>query len=387
MATPWHTALEEAQQSGRLIDLVDSRFHQNGLTPDPEIFQRSFQSWLTNRSYEPDSRGRSSARKAVSRFYQDRGIAVKEDAVLLTSGTSEAYRLIFTALSSKGDLALLPRPGYPLFEHLAAHARLQTAFYRQPYRLGWQPDSKSLVPLLTKQCRFLVLISPNNPTGQTLTVETLRQLDELPGTEDLVWIVDEVFDACSPEPIPRPGALFPHRKVITLNGISKRFGSPDLKLAWLALSGPDSWVESVSEHLALVNDAYLGVNDYSQVLLPELFTSMNSWQKTVRDLLQTNRRAAELWMTQHPQVEGLLPNGGIHGLWKWKTAADDDEAWSISLLKNQQLSVHPGYFYDVEEPGIWTVYTLLVEPLRFQEGLERLSAELSSSVGHSWTRL
>lgn len=384
MSGPWQRAHAEALRDPRFLDLTDSRFHQNGLLPDRGLFESAFSRWLDVRAYDPDSRGAPAARRALRSFYAGQGCALDESRFFLTAGTSEAYALLFSTLAEAGEEVALPRPGYPLFEHLAQHSRLKTVFYDQSFASGWQPDVASLEACLTPRTRFVVVISPNNPTGQVVDHAHWKALAEVCRRHDVVVVVDEVFDACweGPDPLPRPAALFPDLKVFTLNGISKRFGCPDLKLAWLAVSGPQRWVEDVGERLELANDTFLSANSFSQFLLPDLFAQMDDWQDRLRGLLAENRGAVELWMAREPRVQGRLPHGGIHGLWRFDALPEgfDDEGWAVSLLKNERLALHPGYFYDVQEPGVWLVYSLLKSPAAFQEGLDRLARGLSSAV-------
>lgn len=380
MAGPWQRALDRARRRDDFLDLTDSRFHQNGLTPPREVFEAAFSRWLDTRAYDPDSRGAPRARQALAAFYGGQGWALDPSQFFLTAGTSEAYALAFSTLANAGDTVVLPRPGYPLFEHIAAHSRLKTSFYDQRWTKGWQLDPDSLESARGPQTKFVVVISPNNPTGQTATAEHLAAVTAFCLRHDVILVVDEVFDACweGPGPLPRPGALFPDVKCITLNGISKRFGSPDLKLAWAVLSGPQAWVDEVGERLELANDTFLSANSYSQFLLPELFEGFGPWQREMRDLLAHNRRAVEAWMGTQRRVEGLVPRGGIHGLWRFELPVEwDDEGWSMRLL-DEGLALHPGYFYDVQEPGVWLVYSLLKEPRAFAQGLERLDGVLRS---------
>src|SRR5262249_25123799 len=71
-------------------------------------------------SYDPQPFGLIDARVAVSRDYARHGLDVPADRVILTASTSDAYSLLFKLLANPGDEILVPRPSYPLFDHLIA---------------------------------------------------------------------------------------------------------------------------------------------------------------------------------------------------------------------------------------------------------------------------
>ncbi len=369
-ASPWSRAFEAARLQGGFIDLTDSNFHQNGLLPEAQLFREEFDIWLGSRHYEPESKGSLPAREAIASFYQAAQCPVSAPDIFLTAGTSEAYLTLFATFASAGDVVALPRPGYPLFEHLAERAHLKTVFYDQPFSWPQNPPAS---------LKLVVVISPNNPTGRVYSSEELVRVGEFCRAHEAVLVFDEVFDAFLTEgELARPAQACPEARVVTLNGISKRFGSPDLKLAWMALSGPEAWKTEASQQLEFSNDLLLSANTYSQALLPRLFRELGPWQQEVRTLLETNRRALAAWLDSRPEVVAPPSQGGIHGLLRFTSLPRgwDDERWSLHLLEKYSLALHPGFFYEVQESGV-LVYSLLKQPPAFEEGLLRLSSALS----------
>ena len=114
-------------------------------------------------TYAPAPFGLLDARAAVARDYARRGLSVAPERIALTASTSEAYGCLFKLLADAGDEVLVPRPSYPLFDHLA---RLDLVTAR-PYDLdpdgGWRIDFDSLENALTPRTRAILLVSPNNP--------------------------------------------------------------------------------------------------------------------------------------------------------------------------------------------------------------------------------
>ena len=90
--------------------------------------------------YEPEPMGLLSAREAVARDWQERGFAVPAERIVLAASTSEAYGFLFKLLCDPGDQVLVPRPSYPLFEHLARLDGVELVQYRLVYDGAWGVD-------------------------------------------------------------------------------------------------------------------------------------------------------------------------------------------------------------------------------------------------------
>ncbi len=94
--------------------------------------------------YNPLPLGLWSARAAVASDFRRRGIVLSADRVAVTASTSEAYALLFKLLCDAGESVLVPRPSYPLFEHLTRLESITAVPYDLEYHGAWRIDLDSV---------------------------------------------------------------------------------------------------------------------------------------------------------------------------------------------------------------------------------------------------
>ena len=170
---------------------------------------------------------------------------------------------------------LVPAPSYPLFEPLA---RLEGVEARE-YRLchgpdGWRVDLASLEEAAGPRSRAILLVQPNNPTGSCMTPEELLAIEAIAERRGLALVSDEVFGdfPWPPASDPLPSLLAGPRRVPTfvLGGISKLCGLPQMKLGWIAVTGPDREVGRALEGLEWIADLFLSTSAPIEVAAPGL---------------------------------------------------------------------------------------------------------------------
>lgn len=380
---PLQEALESA--TGPVLDLVDARFHQNGFLPPAEPFTAGSAAYFAKRAYAPHSKGSPQARASIAAYYRDGGpvssggLALDPEHLILTASTSESYSLIFSTFCEPGDNILLPLPSYPLFEDIIARLHLEPRFYHLDPEQNWDIDLDLLDSLHDTKTAFLVLISPNNPTGATISEAQARSLGRICKDADMGIIHDEVFSEFlyAGAKHQRPAMLCPDVPVFTLNGISKLFASPDLKLAWIAISGPRA--KEHATQLELANDTFLSCNSLSQAILPELFSSLGPFVRAMVATLSENRKALlHFTSTNGTKLKFSLspPSGGIHFVLLLDPSHyPSDEELATTILSKYGLYLHPGYYYGLDEHCA-LVLSLLKIPTEFSRGLAILGSAL-----------
>lgn len=368
--TPWHKAFLEAEKTPGFLNLTDTNFHKAGWIHPKDLLEPLWGEYLDRREYAPDPRGSREAREAAASLYSGLVPAPEAEDFFLTASTSEAYSLLFSLLCAPGDQVLVPRPGYPLFEHLAAQAKVTVGHYTLTPG-SWEITPEALDSAWTPRTKVLVAISPHNPTGRVFTAEEILHIQDFCARTKTALIWDEVFDPWifSGKGLPRPWEPRPRVPTFLLNGISKRFACADLKLGWILARFPEG-DRSLSAGLEMANDSLLSCSSFAQFLLPHLFLrSVPLSEKMVREA-QTNR---EILSRKFGLTEERLPQGGLHALLDFPDSPWEDETLSIKLLR-RGLSLHPGFFYDL--PGCRLVISLVQSPVKFEMAAERLREAL-----------
>jgi alanine-synthesizing transaminase len=365
-------ARRKALAGAGYIDLTSSNPTKQGLLFPAELLQSAAHGYLANRLYEPDAKGQLAARQAIAQYYSTRAPAhsFSTDDIFITASTSEAYSLLFALLAEPGDNILAPAVSYPLFDYIAAMHHIELRTYALDPQRGWRIDPASLHLQIDSHTRAVLVISPHNPTGSVIQT-VLPALTSL----GLPVICDEVFAEFMLQGTAAPlvGALHPQLPVFHLNGISKMFALPDLKLGWIALSGGAR--TAYGERLEILNDTFLGANGLTQAMLPDLFTHGMPFVNQMRYYVRANLQLALTKLATCPHVEVRVPDGGYY-LFPSISGWDDEEELVLHLLRHGVL-VHPGYFYGYER-GTHLMISCLTRPDVLATGLDRLIHALNA---------
>jgi alanine-synthesizing transaminase len=378
--TNWHItpnaltrAIEQVRASGKeILDLTVSNPTEAGIRLDPETVLGAFVN-PGGMSYDPQPRGLLEARRAVCHYYRESHevFDLDPDRLILTTSTSEAYTYIFRLLCNPGDEILVPQPSYPLFEFLAGLADVKIVPYPLIYDHGWQVDFDSLYKAATAQSRAVIVVHPNNPTGSYVSSIETSGLNALCRDYNLALIVDEVFLDYAHDGAPRASFVMNGGCLtFTLSGISKLSALPQMKLAWLATSGPKELVEQAGARLEIIADTYLSMNTPVQLAAPVLLEQRKQVQPVLLDRLRVNLAELDRLLVGHPSCTRLQAEGGWYAILR-VPALGSDEDLAIDVVRKVGVIVHPGHFYDFPNEG-QLVLSLITESSQFAEGVARI---------------
>jgi aspartate/methionine/tyrosine aminotransferase len=196
--------------------------------------------------------------------------------------------------------------------------------------------------------------------------EELRGLAEIAERHALPIISDEVFSEFlfGLNSFPRI-ATTKAPLVFTLNGLSKMFALPGMKIGWMAVSGEETLVKKSLSALELISDTFLPVNEIAQFAVPDIFQGGAGFLQDYKSWVQKCRAAA---IEALKSVNFTQPRGGFYVT---VPVGKDEEEAAATLLKNDGILVHPGYFYDIAPDHL--VMTFIDDPELVRGHFEKIA--------------
>lgn len=221
-------------------NVVDINLSESGVHPlslQELISQDELQEILKTGLGYSQTNGTPELREAIARLYP--GISAEQ--ILTTAGSSEANFLLLWSNIEPGDEVIFMMPNYMQMWGLVRGfgAKLKPFWLREG--LGWAPDLDELRKLVTKKTRLIIVTNPNNPTGAVLSREAMAAIIEVAENANAWIIADEVYQGAEREGKVTPSFLGKYDKVVVVNGLSKAYGLPGVRIGWIV--GPEEFIK------------------------------------------------------------------------------------------------------------------------------------------------
>ena len=315
-----------------------------------------------------DPKGMPEAREALRAYHAAQGLKdISADDIFIGNGVSEMAQMLCSCVLSAGDELLMPAPSYSLWSNAAYLAGAKPVFYRCDEAAGWYPDVADMAAKVTARTKAVVLINPNNPTGQVYAPALTEQVAKLCREKELLLIADEIYDRLIMDdaPFKSAAAIAPDIPVVTLNGLSKSHVVCGFRCGWAVVSGPAALTAELKECMTKLSALRLCGNALTQLVIPAAMADPDSTRAmlTPGGRIYEQRAAAVKALDQLSCVSYLKPQAAFYLFPKIsdRVVIHDDRQFAVDLLEAKHILLVPGSGFDWPRPDHFRL-VLLPEP-------------------------
>jgi aspartate/methionine/tyrosine aminotransferase len=216
------------------IDVIHLEVGEPDFDTPQCIKEAASRALLEGHTHYTHSLGILDLREAIAEHYlKTYDVSVSPDQIVVTSGTSPAMFLLFSALLDPGDEVILSDPRYscyPNFIKFVEGLPVTVPVFEDD---GFQYRPSEISRRITKKTKAIVVNSPSNPTGNLLSEDRLRAIAEF----SPYVISDEVYHGLVYEGKEHSILEFTDNAFV-LNGFSKLYAMTGLRLGYLIAPRP-----------------------------------------------------------------------------------------------------------------------------------------------------
>ncbi|MFY9676644.1 MAG: pyridoxal phosphate-dependent aminotransferase [Terriglobales bacterium] len=163
-----------------------------------------------------------------------RHIPVSSDEVVVVPGGKPIIFFTILALIDEGDEVIYPNPGFPIYESMINYVGGHAVPIPLREERDFSVDVKELASLINDRTRLIILNSPHNPTGGTLTKHDVLAIADAIGDRNIMVLSDEIYSRLIFEGEDFSIASVPGFKdrTIILDGFSKTYAMTGWRMGY-----------------------------------------------------------------------------------------------------------------------------------------------------------
>jgi arginine:pyruvate transaminase len=369
-AAAWqiHDRALELREQG--VDVLLLSIGDPDFDTPPPIVRAAIDSLLAGDTHYPAVRGSPGLRNSIARRHRQRsGQGVDADHVIVFPGAQCAVYSVAQCLLDPGDEVIVAEPMYVTYEGVFGACGAKVVPVPVRSQNGFRVDPADVAALITPKTRAILLNSPNNPSGASLSLQIWQDLASLCVRHDLWLISDEVYSDLLYEgehvsPASLPGMA---ERTATINSLSKSHAMSGWRVGWVI--GP----KAMAEHLVHLSLCMLfGIPDFIQNAaqlaldqdLPEVAMMREEYRQR-RDLVCAS-------LSHCPGIRPIRPDGGMFVMVDIRQTGMSAQYFAERLLEGYGVSVLAGEAFGPSAAGHIRI-GLVVDQGKLAEACRRIA--------------
>src|SRR5271163_2248018 len=307
--------------------------------------------------------GADGLRSAIAEMH-----GVDAEAVQVVTGASEALLILMWLAAEPGANVILPQPGFTTFSALPESLRLETRYYTVRKENGFRIDVEEVKKLADRNTKLILVNSPHNPTGATISDAELDSLHEFTSSRGIQLVSDEVYHPIFHGQPTKSAARLPHATV--LHDFSKAFPLSGVRTGWMIEHDPKRrkryW--NARAYFSITNNT--AGEMLAEIAMRHHDTVLGRTQKTATE----NLRLLDSFMSEHRETIGWIPPRGGMTAFPWLLSGENSRAFCQAAAE-QGILLAPGDCFD--EPSHFRLGFAAIDE-RFPDALDRLGGLITS---------
>ncbi|TYC64777.1 pyridoxal phosphate-dependent aminotransferase [Stappia sp. BW2] len=366
----WTVHIKAREMAAAGIPVIELTIGEPDILPDEALFEEADRAMRAGRIRYSNGRGEPGVVAALTEKYRQRRPDVSEQNVLCFPGTQTALFAVMLGLVETGDAVLVGDPLYATYEGViaASGARMVPVPMRAEKRFHLQAED--LEKAITPDSRVLLLNTPHNPTGATLTADEIAAIGEVCIRHDLWIVCDEVyekliFEQTFASPFDQPALA---DRTIVVSSISKSHAAPGFRSGWAV--GPEEFCTrllAVSETMLFGGQPFIA--DMTAMAISGDFD-------TAERMRESYLRRAKLiidHLSGHAALKPMMPEAGMFLLVDVSATGLDGASFAEQLLEEKQVAVMPGVSFGDQATNFIRL-SLTVADETLSEATDRIAA-------------
>jgi len=313
------------------------------------------------------SLGMIELREAISEHYSKTyGVSVDPGQIVISSGTSPAMFVMFSALLEEGDQVIVSDPHYACYPNFIKFVQGHPVFVTVYEEDGFQYRPEAIEKKITPKTKGIFINSPSNPTGNLLSKERMAAIAELTLKPDSPYIIsDEIYHGLVYEGKEHSILEFTKRAFV-FNGFSKLYAMTGLRLGYMI--APKNFIRSIQK---IQQNFFISANAMVQV------AGIAALKEAGEDISRMKRIYNERrkYMIRRLKDMGLgitvEPTGAFYVFANAKHISGDSYKLAFDILEKAHVGVTPGIDFGKNGEG-YLRFSYATSMENITEGLNRL---------------
>ena len=307
--------------------------------------------------------GADSLRSAIAELH-----GVEVEAVQVVTGASEALLILMWLAAEPGANVILPQPGFTTFSALPESLRLETRYYAIRKENGFRFDVEEIKKFADRNTKLILINSPHNPTGATISDGELESLHEFASARGIQLVSDEVYHPVFHGQATKSASRLAHATVI--HDFSKAFPLSGIRTGWMIERDPkrrkDYW--NARAYFSITNNT--AGEFLAELAMRHRDVVLGRTQKVASE----NLRHLGRFMSEHQGTIGWVPPRGGMTAFPWLVSGEHSRAFCQAAAERGIL-LAPGDCFDAPQ-HFRLGFAAMAE--KFPDALDRLGELVKS---------